>query len=275
MAPLTLILSVITKDWVAQVSDRRLVWLRDDRVVRSDDERNKAVVWCSRLVFGYTGLAELGLERRTDLWLANRLGEIEAAGPPGQVDQGRLLGQLAERCTEYFSGPRIRGIDSTLRRHAFVGVGWARFLGEPDFSPYIGVVSNFEAGNRPELPAAERKFRVALIRLEQDFQISAVGHSPSPAELELLVAAVSKTRGDVTGAVELLATTVREVAERVDTVGRGLMINVLPRSAIQAGQTEHVLILSGPAEGVQTFLYVPPDDDPPGVSYGPMFVCGS
>jgi hypothetical protein len=277
MGSVTLVLSMITKDWVAQVSDRRLVWLEQDKVVRSDDERNKAVVWCGRLVFGYTGLAELGVERQTDLWLANRLNEIEeAVASGGEVDQGHLLEGLAERCTDYFNGPRIGGIEETLRRHGFVAVGWARFAGERDFSPYIGVVSNFEAGNLPELRTAERQFRIALIRLrrERDFEISAVGHRPSPAELDLLVERVSQTRGDVNGAVELLATKVREVADRVDAVGRGLMINVLPRSAVRAGQAEHMLILSGPQEGTPTFLYVPPHDDLPGVDYGPVSVCG-
>jgi hypothetical protein len=267
---------MITKDWVAQVSDRRLVWLEQDRVVRSDDERNKAVVWCGRLVFAYTGLGELGVERQTDLWLANRLSKIDQPVAPGrEVDQAHLLGRLAEHCTEYFNGPRIGRIEETLRRHGFVAVGWARFAGERDFSPYIGVVSNFEAGNDRELPSAERRFRVALVRLgrERDFEISAVGHRPSPDELERFAGTVSEIRGDVYGAVELLATKVREVADRVDTVGRGLMINVLPRSAVRAGQAEHALILSGPREGTATFLYVPPHDDLPGVSYGPVSVC--
>jgi hypothetical protein len=272
----TLVLSMITREWVVQVSDRRLVWFEDGQVVRHDDERNKAVVWCSRLVFGYTGLAQLGMERRTDLWLAARLAEIDGAGAPsGQVDQARLLAQLADRCTTYFDGPRVRRIEPTLRRHAFAAVGWARFSGEMDLSPYIGVVSNFEAGNDPERPTAERRFRLALIRLgrHRDFQISAVGSRPSPAEVERLVETVSQTRGDVNAAVELLATKVREVAGRVATVGRGLMINLLPRSAIQAGQAEHMLLLSGPQEGTQTFLHVPPDDEPPGVYHGPVFVC--
>lgn len=48
-----------------------------------------------------------------------------------------------------------------------------------------------------------------------------------------------------------------------------------PRSAICPGQNEHMLILSAPNEGVQSFLYVPPNEDPPGISYGPVFVCGS
>jgi hypothetical protein len=55
---MTLVMSLITESWAIQVSDRRLVWLGPDSVVsRKDDERNKAVLWCNRLAFAYTGLA--------------------------------------------------------------------------------------------------------------------------------------------------------------------------------------------------------------------------
>ena len=55
---------------VIQVSDRRLVGVRDDRVVWRRGKKNKAVLWCNRLAFAYTGLAELGEKRRTDCFEA-------------------------------------------------------------------------------------------------------------------------------------------------------------------------------------------------------------
>ena len=73
---MTLVLNLITESWAIQVSDRRLVWLDRGKIVRKDDERNKAVMWCNRLAFAYTGLAELGPMREpTDEWLARELAE--------------------------------------------------------------------------------------------------------------------------------------------------------------------------------------------------------
>jgi hypothetical protein len=108
----TLVLSVLTQEHVIQVSDRRLV--RHDPATAQaellDDEANKAVLWRGRLAFAYTGLADLGRDRQTDLWLAHTLAAVqeEARGvsEPQVMDQRHLLERLAERCTVSSSGAR-------------------------------------------------------------------------------------------------------------------------------------------------------------------------
>jgi len=58
---MTLVLSLITSSWAIQVSDRKLVRLdAEGKVTWKNEERNKAVLWCKRLAFGYTGIAEFG-----------------------------------------------------------------------------------------------------------------------------------------------------------------------------------------------------------------------
>jgi hypothetical protein len=273
---LTLVISAICDPWVVQVSDRRLVWLEGDVIRRRDDERNKAVLWCSRLAFAYTGLAELGMERRTDLWLANRLKDIEAALAPEQdLDQAYLLGRLAELSTDYFRGPRVSRIAPALRRHAFVAAGWARFGGTGDFSPYMAVISNFHCGGQ-EIATAEHRFTLHVHRLatNQDWLVLPIGYRLSALEINELGDQLSQATGDATRAVEVLGAKVRDTADKTDTVGKGLMINMLPRSMIQPGQREHLMLLGGPRTDAQTFLYVSPGEDLPGVSYGPTFVCG-
>ena len=71
----------------------------------------------------------------------------------------------------------------------------------------------------------------------------------------------------------LLADVARRVADDNRFVGRSLLVNVLPRSAIKAGQTEHFFIAGGPSPDHPTFLYVPHDGDE-SVTYGPTTVCG-
>ena len=71
---MTLVLSALTQHEVIQVSDRRFTYLTPDGSVRSsNDEKNKAVLFCGRLMFAFTGMGELGKRRRTDLWLADQM----------------------------------------------------------------------------------------------------------------------------------------------------------------------------------------------------------
>jgi hypothetical protein len=148
---MTLVLNVLTPECVIQVSDRRLVKQTTgaERAVLHDDEANKAVLWRGRLAFAYSGLADLGTEQRTDLWLARTLAEIQeesrTSGEPGVNDQRHLLAQFAERCTAEFRRASIQSLDGDMRTQSFVAVGWAKFNGEPDFSPYLACVSNLYA----------------------------------------------------------------------------------------------------------------------------------
>ena len=52
---MTLVLTALTQHEVIQVSDRRFTYLSGGSVVRRDDEKNKAVLFCGRLMFGFTG----------------------------------------------------------------------------------------------------------------------------------------------------------------------------------------------------------------------------
>src|SRR5262245_35518192 len=100
---MTLIFSLLTNTHIVQVSDRKLTWKRGSRYELCDDETNKAVVWCNRAVFSYTGISKVGQER-TDHWIrdairpANSLdealellvGTCNRAASPVQIDNQRL-----------------------------------------------------------------------------------------------------------------------------------------------------------------------------------------
>src|SRR4051812_35099238 len=70
---MTLVLTALTHNEVLQVSDRRYTHIRGGTVVKRDDENNKAVLFCGRLMFSFTRIGDLGIERQTDLWLAGRI----------------------------------------------------------------------------------------------------------------------------------------------------------------------------------------------------------
>jgi hypothetical protein len=273
----TLVLTALTHHEVIQVSDRRFTYLRGNEVLKHDDEKNKAVLFCGRLMFSFTGLGELGMERQTDLWLAGRICDVIAAQQPG--DQDTVLRGLTDKATQLFEKPRYKG-----QRHAFVGVGWARFNPErpggparvDEFQPYLAVVSNFHDGHR-ELPTASPEFSLSIRILGRDEEpfIFDAPHHLSRAETEELTAelvAADQARS-LDAIVNSLGKTIRTVAARDDGVGAGLMINCLPRAALGTGQ-ETMVIAGGPLTDTQSFLYVPPSGDTT-VQLGPVSTCGS
>src|SRR5437016_4841959 len=95
---MTLILSLATPEFVVQVSDRRLTTLRPGTTQFDivDDNRNKIVDWGNRVVFGYTGLAQInGIS--TDDWLARSLASI------GNTDLNLVLKHVRDRATQDFA----------------------------------------------------------------------------------------------------------------------------------------------------------------------------
>jgi hypothetical protein len=276
----TLVLSLITESWALQVSDRKLVWLgTNGEIVRKDDERNKAVVWCNRLAFAYTGLAELGPKREaTDVWLARELSEWWKEAGSVEQRQDALVAAIADRATAAARRPRIaRGIPPHLQRHAFVGTGWARFDGRGGMAPYIVQIHNFPSATDREASAKD-EFGVAINRLpegENQIFVNWVGQELDESEKALLE---ELRRGDPRSrefgdhAAGVMAEIIRTVAERNELVGRGLLINSLPRWAIHPGDTGTILLASAPAAEHLSFLHLPHDTNDP-VLRGPRYVC--
>jgi hypothetical protein len=273
----TLVLSVLTQREVVQVSDRRFTYSRPDGSVSSrNDEKNKAVLFCGRVVFAFTGRGDLGPKRSTDLWLAERICDVLSEESGG--DQGVVLERLAGKATHLFERA-YRG-----ERHAFIGVGWARFGGsasvapsDPDeFQPYLACLSNFHDHEGRELEQVQTSFSRFLRVLapgEGGFLFDAPRHLDATERSALLarLAAADAARS-VEGLVEALADQVHAVASRDPGVGHGLMINILPRRALgePGGMTA---LASGPLADAQTFLYVPPSGDTT-VQLGPVSTCG-
>jgi hypothetical protein len=276
---MTLVMSLITESWAIQVSDRRLVWLGPDSVVsRKDDERNKAVLWCNRLAFAYTGLAELGPKREaTDQWLARELAEWWSESGGLEQGQDALIAAIIDRAGAAMRRPRIaRGIPPDLKRHAFAGIGWARFDGIGEMVPYMVRIQNYlDGGGADQLKPDD--FRYAVDRLPQvdnPIMVTWVGQElgPEKAMLEELKKGDPASKDYGPYAAEVLAGIVRAVAGRNALVGRGLLISALPKWAIHPGSTETFLLSSGPTWDELTFLHVPSDSEDP-VMRGPLYVC--
>jgi hypothetical protein len=274
----TLVLSLISESWAIQVSDRRLVYLGPQgQVIRKEDERNKAVLWCNRLAFAYTGLAELGpLREATDVWLSRELAEWWSEAE-GEHSQDAIVAAIMERAAAAMRRPRIaRNNRPAQRLHAFVGVGWARFDGAGGMVPYIVEINNRDPEVEGEIRARD-EFAYLTHRLpdgENPIFVNWVGQElgPEKARLEELrkVDPASKEFGP--HAAEVMVGIVRAVAARNDLVGRGLLISALPRWAIHPGSRETFLLAGGPMWEQLTFLHLSSDEEDP-VLRGPIYVC--
>src|SRR6185503_14106062 len=95
-------------------------------------KQNKAVLFCNRFTFAFTGLGELN-GVRTDEWLTRVL--VNA-----RTEDLRLATSfLAQEATKAF---RNMPYTKSQKRHTFVGVGWTQLPNEPFISPIMCSVSN-------------------------------------------------------------------------------------------------------------------------------------
>jgi hypothetical protein len=251
---MTLVLNMLTHDYVVQVSDRRLTKL--DTGKPHDEPANKAILFCGHIVFGYTGLANVG-PTKTDFWLAERL---IAAGPSMQA----TLEFVRDEATQAFQAVR-----RDWRRHAFVGVGWSQSR------PILCVISNFMNTRGPQLPHAHDLFLIDTVALNptDPFRILTAGQ-PVPREiLEKLETGARRivTHADAGAMADLMVSHVWEVANGNTKVGKDLMVAVIPRSAVPVAS---IRMPSSPSRDEAAFYYVPSPDDATPRFYTPLWACG-
>ena len=138
---MTLILSLLTNEYVLQVSDTRLT-LRDGSV--ADDDATKAVFWYRGMSFGYSGEAELQrstrVHREREPWLGRQptymwIAEV-LVGAPNVEEVIRRLCLDGDEAIDRTGEPRA------CKPHSFIGVGWTPVVGTDDVEPLFLEVSN-------------------------------------------------------------------------------------------------------------------------------------
>jgi hypothetical protein len=265
---LTLILSFMTRDYVALASDRRLTWYEPGGPRHGElitDNRNKTIVLCNHFHIGYTGLANLE-GKRTDEWAAERLASTQSA-------QGAFI-TLTDEATRAF-GP----LPSGIRGHAFLAVGWGKneSLGDA-LVPVLVLISNNLNERWQLLEQTESRFtrRVWTLPPDSEGQLRWVGRGLSSEEAEqhygYLIGHVQRG-SDARGAAFLLANCIRSVARRDSAVGNGVLLSVLSRSAAGQPVSTSLTGSSGPMDEHNCW-YLPADDDRNNpVQYSPTYVC--
>ena len=228
---MTLVLSLATPRFALQVSDRRLTkTLSSGTSYVCDDDANKLTLFQNRLVFGYTGIAEIGLQR-TDVWLANTLAMVSTSPLP------EVLAHLRDRATELFR--QLPGLAKD-KRHAFVGVGWMSKDGET-LQPVICRVSNYHDGQK-ELSQAKEAFSFAHQQYDTPpyWGWLETGARLKPQEISRLSRSISRCARKGTSPRPLLrhiVDLIRTVASRDPKVGKSLLAVCIPRNAAYSDST--------------------------------------
>lgn len=263
---MTLILSAVVRDYAIQVSDRRLT--RAGKL--EDDATNKAVLFCNRFCFAYTGLGFIGVTP-TDEWLTKALVNAKTPSLSGATRS------LAQQATDAF---RKIGWSRAEKRHAFVGVGWAQLPNEAFLSPIICSVSNAHNADGLWLDKARDEFTV-FHRLWSDkpiFDVIATGQALQSKELKDLRRNLRRCFDHKTGPEPIsgyLIDQIRRIATKNDLVGKHLMVVCLPKQSVPTSSWFLTNLAPGSQKtmkDVQSFYYLREGQDNR-VGFGPDTAC--
>ncbi len=271
---MTLIVSHIARDYVIQVSDRRVTWKASKG--KKDDDTTKGVLFNSNFTFGYAGEAEL--YRAQAVQAANKT-KFELI-PTHQwlievlcLKWHSLESSLANVYEEL---RRVLNNLSKMPAHVFIGMGFINRKVEDPVFPVIYEITNINLHDR----SIQQKLDLHeyYIPPGEDF----LTHY-SPCEFPKTIK--KRTRRDIQRALDgdcgprdiaaILARTVREVAACNTLVGRGLLITCLPRQQVERVKAGGDWTYTTKPFNLDnfTFQYLPAEADLEngGISYGPAF----
>jgi hypothetical protein len=233
----TLILSLMTPDFVLQASDRMVTYLETGEAKESN--RNKMVVLSNRMIFGFSGLAELE-GKNTDEWIAKVLMDTSARSTSDGVNL------LASRATEVIR--KLSHYHPKHRRLAIVGTGYVKRDEDDRFYPILCRISNFHDSGIDSLPEAvdSLSVRFKIYKPPQpNWGWMELGAKLNSHEQEWLSKRLKRCSYKGTGptpAVRLFIETIRHIAKRNGRVGRNVLIGMIPRLAAE----QKTLVLLNP-----------------------------
>ncbi len=241
---MTQILSCITRDYVLQVSDRRLVHEKDGTLAIYEDceskadDQTKAIVINRTMIFAYMGWAKIE-GQNTNEWFATVIKPFVDAD---QLHKG--IFEVAHRATTFFKSQRY---PQEKKYHAFIGVGWKRRRRDGRIIPAAVQITNAYDNQAQLLPRARCDFVVqefALRHLRGGIKILEAGGYVNKAR-RLTLAQYLKWSYDLRAplhalhSAKVLAKEIRNLSDKlrgedqrsVSPVGKNLLVICLPKVA--------------------------------------------
>ena len=261
---MTLILNCLTNSYAIQVSDRRLS-LQDGSLI--DDLNTKAILVNGNMIFGYTGLANIGKKmQKADDWFLESLSIVYKKKPDANLTE--VSEALAKLATENVAHVNV---DPSCKRLAFVGVGWCKLTGTQDFIPCYVIISNAHDSNGKWLPNAKPEFNASFYTMKDGQNVMLIDDGQQinrQAKIKLkriLRNCANKGVGPKTMA-QILVSAARKLASQNQLVSRSLLVNCIPKISVKPGNL--LVIGSAPRSNMTTFSYIP-DNTSKQIAYGP------
>jgi hypothetical protein len=233
---MTIILGLLTKDYVALVADRRLCMSDSGRVL--EDNCSKTVLWGQKAVIGYTGLAKIEGKPTND-WIASAI----------VASSSNAAETLRDRATMAFSKGWATRIPRGNRRMTFLVVAWM-----PDGSPILTAISNHHdtSGRLLVEPVDSFNTRRREILGGKQYYFETVGWPPLGEESEKRIGYAlkhySKKGLDPSEVLLMLIREVRRGASKANGIGGNLLSVVIPKKALSGGSgssDRNLVLISG------------------------------
>jgi hypothetical protein len=260
---MTLIVSVLSESWAMQASDRRFTISGGEEHV---DDSNKAIFVAERLNFAFTGRVDVSGEP-ADEWFQRQLSRRLAA----DYEVQSALEEIAEMLTQYFRAlPETDG----NRGLAFVGSGWTPGT-FAERRPLFTWLSNIHGSEGDQLGETQDQFAVGerVLGAGRGYDLQIAGMQPGPNVLEQFhreIRSGVEESDEPERVGRLIVDFVRRAAASNSRIGKGVMLNNLPRAP---GPPTGEIFLVGkvPDLEVRTFTYIP-ENGYEGRYLGPLVV---
>jgi hypothetical protein len=234
----TLIIGVLTDQYVALISDRRITTRVGARIRSQEDTDVKTIALGGQFLMGFTGLARIS-DLRIEAW---------ASGVLRGVKHEDYFEILRQRIEEAF----VREGQAGKIPHAFLAVGYASLqAGGPVYPLSVTIANSFDPGGQfsTAVPVA-RQFSISVERLENRRQVVVpVGRPMKETTLTALNHRIRVVvRGDPSNpalAVGPLLMALRDTSRRSrGSVGTAAIFASMPRCAlpdysIAAGEVDY------------------------------------
>jgi hypothetical protein len=220
----TLIIGVLTEQYVSLVSDRRTTWKVGTKITRQEDTDTKTFNLCGEFLMGFTGLARIDA-LRMERWVADVLGKV----PPE-----RYFTTLTDEIQSTFDRLGISG----KQLHAFLAVGYASPELGAAIEPVCVTISNYlDSSNNLKAEALGPRFRMHIESLGNRRQlIRSAGGTIRDTTMKALVHRIRiATRGEPDNpllSAGPLVMALRDAARRSkNSVGENALFASLPKVA--------------------------------------------
>ena len=248
---MTLIVSVLSPHWVMQASDRRIT---EGSGADPRDGANKAVFAAERFTFAFTGRAEVD-GASADEWLQMTFSRLFRQNMTAEDAFAEVAMLLTGKVSTLPPDDRNRAL-------SMVGVGWS----DESFAkrkPLLVRISNLRDERGGTSDEVEDKFSVSIDPLEGPHLVDATGVGLKLEQRGSLEAQIDSllSRDEAASAVaKAVVETIRQRAIDLREVGRGVMLNNLPRAP---GPPDGMVTLWGgwPEKSMRTFAYFHEKDE--------------